>query len=85
MIKDLCLNTRPFLSKKWLFKNVNEIKYVSKLFHYLYVSLNENRKYLNIGTDRSEQTVHIQIRLLLKEQFNQGLHCLPFHPQLFDA
>ena len=25
------------------------------------------------------QTVQTQIRLLLKEQSDQGLHCLPFH------
>ena len=33
---------------------------------------------LNIGTDRSEQTVQTQIRLLLKEQSDQGLLCLVF-------
>ena len=37
---------------------------------------------LNIWTDRSGQTVQTQIRLLLKEQSDQGLHCLLFH--LFD-
>ena len=35
-------------------------------------------KYLrNIGTDRLQQTVQTQIKLLLKEQFNQDLHGLP--------
>ena len=33
---------------------------------------------LNIGTDRSEQTVQTQIRLLLMEQSGQGLLCLLF-------
>ena len=33
---------------------------------------------LNIGTCRSEQTVQTQIRQLLKEPSDQGLHCLPF-------
>ena len=33
---------------------------------------------LNIGTDRSEQTVETQIRLLLTEQSDQGLLCLLF-------
>ena len=33
---------------------------------------------LNIGTDRSEQTVQTLIRLLLKEQSDQGLLCLLF-------
>ena len=30
-------------------------------------------------TDRSEQTVQTQIRLLLEEQSDHGLHCLLFH------
>ena len=33
---------------------------------------------LSFQTDRSEQTVQTQIRLLLEEQSDQGLHCLPF-------
>ena len=33
---------------------------------------------LCIGTDRSQQTVQNKIRLLLKKQSDQGLHCLPF-------
>ena len=33
---------------------------------------------LNIDTDRSEQTVQTQIRLLLMEQSDQGLLCLLF-------
>ena len=40
-------------------------------------------KVLSIGTDRSEQTVQTQNRLLLMEQSDQGLHCLLFHPHLF--
>ena len=40
-------------------------------------------KVLSIGTDRSEQTVQTQIRLLLMEQSDQGLHCSLFHPHLF--
>ena len=31
---------------------------------------------LNFWTDRSGQTVQTQIRLLLEEQSDQGLHCL---------
>ena len=30
---------------------------------------------LSFRTDRSEQTVQTQIRLLLEEQSDQGLHC----------
>ena len=37
-------------------------------------------KVLSTGMDRSEQTVQTQIRLLLMEQSDQGLHCLLFHP-----
>ena len=40
---------------------------------------------LRIGTDRSKQTVQTKIRLLLKKQSDQGLHCLPFHQHLLDA
>ena len=39
---------------------------------------------LSFRTDRSGQTVQTQIRLLLEEQSDQGLHCLLFHLQLFD-
>ena len=35
-------------------------------------------------TDRSRQTVQTQIRLLLEEQSDQGLHCLLFNMHLFD-
>ena len=34
-------------------------------------------------TDRSGQTVQTQIRLLLEEPSDQGLHCLLFHLHLF--
>ena len=33
-------------------------------------------KILSIGTDRSGQTLQTQIRLLVKEQSDQALHCL---------
>ena len=39
---------------------------------------------LNFRTDRSGQTVQTQIRLLLEEQSDQGLHCLLFHLHFFD-
>ena len=39
---------------------------------------------LNFRTDRSGQTVQTQIRLLLQEQSDQGLHCLLFHLHFFD-
>ena len=39
---------------------------------------------LSFRTDRSGQTVHTQIKLLLEEQSDQGLHYLLFHLHLFD-
>ena len=39
---------------------------------------------LSFRTDWSGQTVQTQIRLLLEEQSDQGLHCLLFHLHLFD-
>ena len=35
-------------------------------------------------TDRSGQTVQTQIRLLLEEQSDQGIHCLLFQLHQFD-
>ena len=43
-----------------------------------------DHKILRIRTDRSEQAVQTQISLLLMEQTDQGLHCLPFHLRLFN-
>ena len=39
---------------------------------------------LSFLTGRSGQTVQTQIRLLLEEQSDQGLHCLLFHFYHFD-
>ena len=39
---------------------------------------------LSFRTDRSGKTVQTQIRLLLEEQSDQGLHCLLYHLHLFD-
>ena len=39
---------------------------------------------LSFGTDMYGQTVQTQIRLLLEEQSDQGLHCLLFHLHHFD-
>ena len=40
---------------------------------------------LSFRTDMPGQTVQTQIRLLLEEQSDQGLHCLQFPLHLFDA
>ena len=39
---------------------------------------------INFWTDRSEQTEKTQIRLLLEEQSDLGLHSLPFHLYHFE-
>ena len=40
---------------------------------------------LSFRKDKSGQTVQTQIRLLLEEQSDQGLHCLLFRLHLLDA
>ena len=65
-------NTNTF----WLKKR----KPYLELYDYLQVTVNilifRTPKFL---TKCRMQTVQTQIRLLLKEQSDQGLHCLPFH------
>ena len=39
---------------------------------------------LSFQTNRSGQTVQTQIRLLLEEQSDQGIHCLLLHLHVFD-
>ena len=41
--------------------------------------------FLSFRTDRSGQRVQTQIRLLLEEQSDQGLHCLLFRLHLLDT
>ena len=41
--------------------------------------------FLSFRTDWSGQIVQTQIRLLLEEQSDQGLHCLQYCLHLFDA
>ena len=50
------------------------------IFHYLMVMYTV--MILSLRTDMSGQTVETQIRLLLEEQSDQGLHCLLFHLNL---
>ena len=40
---------------------------------------------LSFRTDMPGQTVQTQIRLLLEEQSDQGLHCLPFRLHCLDS
>ena len=39
---------------------------------------------LSFQTDMLKQTVQTQIRLLLEEQSDQGIHCLLFHLHTFN-
>ena len=41
--------------------------------------------FLSFRTDMPGQTVQTQIRLLLEEQSDQGLHCLPFRRHRLDS
>ena len=58
-------------------KNISELSSNTVLIRNL-----QTDRYL--WTDRSGQTVQTQIRLLLEEQSDQGLHCLQFHLHDFD-
>ena len=53
-------------------------------FHKFIPKLSLTVMTLSFWTDRSGQTVQTQIRLLLEEQSDQGLHCLQFQWHLFD-
>ena len=49
--------------------------------------INKNMLFFqNIINDRhAKQTVQTQLKLLLQEQFDLGLHCLPFNQCVLDA
>ena len=52
---------------------------VEQIGYLMYLSAANIVKDISIDTDRSQQIVQIQVRLLHKEQSDQGLHCLLFH------
>ena len=58
---------------------------LSYILYWSVVRMTNTVKILCIGTDRFQQTVQTKIRLLLKMQSDQGLHCLPLHQLLLDA
>ena len=60
----------------------NEFTKIEK-YHYITKRLVGTVIILYFWTDRSGQTAQTQIRLLLEEQSDQGLHCLLFHLHLF--
>ena len=57
------------------------------IFNYQYeaVEINGIIMIRSFRTDRSGQTVQTQIRLLLEEQSDKGLHCLQFRLHLLGA
>ena len=57
-----------------------------KVFLLLYIHIARLHTVMTLSflTDRSGQTVQTQIRLLLEEQSDQGLHCLLYHLHVFD-
>ena len=55
------------------------------LLIYFYTSKIITLMILSFRTDRPGQTVQTQIRLLLEEQSDQGLHCLPFRLHGLDS
>ena len=48
------------------------------LFHFYEYKYRNDPKFSDRYSDRPGQTVQTQIRLLLEEQSDQGLHCLLF-------
>ena len=61
-----------------------QLRRLISTFVFLCVHVNNTVMTLIFRTDRSGQTVQTQIRLLLEEQSDQGLHCLLFHLHYFD-
>ena len=51
----------------------------------LFVTKRTTVVFLSFRTDRFGQTVQTQIRLLLEEQSDQGLHYLPFRLHHLDS
>ena len=64
-------------------------KYRISRLRYSYIGLNSIIDFtvmiLSFRTDMPGQTVQTQIRLLLEEQSDQGLHCLPFRLHRLDS
>ena len=55
------------------------------LFRFAQNDYSDTVMILSFRTDRPRQTVQTQIRLLLEEQSDQGLHCLPFRLHRLDS
>ena len=57
---------------------------LNSLLFYCTIALLNTVMILSFWTDMPGQTVQTQIRLLLEEQSDQGLHCLPFRLHCLD-
>ena len=77
---NLYTHTKPFLENTCIGKMsfTHLLKFIY-LHNFRYTIMTQS-----FWTVRSGQTVQTQIRLLLKEQSDQGLHCLLFHLHHFD-
>ena len=73
-VRQLCAGEKSGLRPKAFFMSV-----IASLYLPEKTETNIPVKTLGNGTGRSGQTVQTLIRLLLKEQADQGLHYLPFH------
>ena len=77
--------------------NIYNFKWINSVYEIKQEIYNDNAKnvrmeiyiytvmILSFRTDMHGQTVQTQIRLLLEEQSDQGLHCLPFHLHRLDS
>ena len=75
-------------AQTYLSENLGSLQYLQfnlKLGKMLTLLLTITVIFLSFRIDRPGQTVQTQIRLLLEEQSDQDLHCLPFHLHLFDS
>ena len=62
---------------EWLLRSFRDYRIEPRHWHTVMI--------LSFRTDRPGQTVQTQIRLLLEEQSDQGLHCLPFRLHRWDS
>ena len=80
----------PLVKAHWsMFKILTAIFKVSKFFRFLgtmsFIRIRATVMILSFWTDMPGQTVQTQIRLLLQEQSDLGLHCLPFRLHRLDS
>ena len=78
----------------YISKDENKTIYINFKMHLMLFFCFDNTAYftilttvmiLSFRTDMPGQTVQTQIRLLLEEQSDQGLHCLPFRLHSLDS